>query len=361
MADEALSGGERTEEATPKRREESRHKGSVAKSMEVNSALVLLSAILLLQSGGVLIASRLSEFMRMFFREAASTQVTPAALQRWLMDIAAFFILTVGPILFGLMVIGFAASAAQVGFHFSWEILRPKGTRLNPLSGLKRIFASQHAAVEVLKNFVKIVLIGVIGWSTVSGLLDEAVGIMDADPATVAGFLVRAALRTATKMGLAFLGLAAIDYAYQRFDHERNLRMTKQEVKEESKMYEGDPLVKGRIRSIQRQIAYKRMMQDVPKADVVVTNPTHVAVALKYDAGTMQAPKVVAKGADLIAQRIRQIALEHHVPVVEDRLLARTLFKTVDVGEQVPEKLFQAIAQLLAFIYRMKHVTADAS
>jgi len=156
------------------------------------------------------------------------------------------------------------------------------------------------------------------------------------------------------KTGLAFLGLAALDFYYQRFEHSRNLRMTKEEVKEENKEMEGDPLVKGRIRTVQRKIAYKRMMQDVPKADVVLTNPTHLAVALKYDSANMSAPRVVAKGADLIAQRIKSIAVEHKIPIVEDKPLARALYHAVEVGEEIPERLFQAVAQVLAYIYRLR-------
>jgi flagellar biosynthesis protein FlhB len=177
---------------------------------------------------------------------------------------------------------------------------------------------------------------------------------MDGDAAGVLKFLVRSSLWAGMKIGLVYLVLALFDYFYQRFEFEKEQMMTKEEVKEEGKMQEGNPLIKGRIRSIQRQIAYKRMMHDVPKADVVLTNPTHVAVAIKYDSEKMSAPRVVAKGAELIAQRIKKIAAEHNIPVVEDRVLARALYKAVDIGDEIPEKMFQAIAQLLAYIYRMK-------
>ena len=151
--------------------------------------------------------------------------------------------------------------------------------------------------------------------------------------------------------------LAVVDYFYQRFEHERELRMSKEEVKEETKSTEGDPMVKGRIRSIQRRIAYRRMMQDVPKADVIVTNPTHLAIALQYDADEMRAPRVVAKGADLIALKIREIAAAHDVPIVEDKPLAQALYRSVEIGQEIPEKMFQAVAQLLAYIYRLKQAT----
>jgi len=215
--------------------------------------------------------------------------------------------------------------------------------------------------VELAKNLLKVTIVGGIAYAALDSVMVESVNLMDSDVESVLGFMAKASLGIGLKTGLAFLALAVLDYFYQRFEFERDLRMTKQEVKEESKQQEGDPLVKSRIRSIQRRIAYKRMMQDVPKADVVVTNPTHLAVALKYQAGAMSAPKVVAKGADLIAQRIRALALEHDIPVVEDKPLAQALYKSVDVGEEVPEKLFQAVAQLLAYIYRLKKVKPSLS
>jgi flagellar biosynthetic protein FlhB len=266
----------------------------------------------------------------------------------------------VGPVVLGLMILGTLANAAQVGFHFYWEILTPKFHKFNPISGIQRLLFSKHSAVEVAKNVFKIAIIGMVAYIAVKAMIEDAVGLMDGDAATVVGFMTKSAASAATKMGLAFLVVAGLDYAFQRYEHEETLKMTKPEVKEEGKMAEGDPLIKGRIRSIQRQIAYKRMMTEVPKADVVVTNPTHVAVALKYDAAKMNAPKVIAKGAELIAKRIKDIALQHNIPIVEDRMLARTLYRTVDAGHEVPEKLFQAVAQVLAYIYRMKNAAKAA-
>jgi flagellar biosynthetic protein FlhB len=208
--------------------------------------------------------------------------------------------------------------------------------------------------IELLKNIIKILIVGFVAYSSLSGLMEESISLMDSDVAAILGYMTHAGLVVGFKVSLAFLVLAAADYGYQRFEFERELRMTKQEVKEEMKSQEGDPLIKSRIRSVQRQIAYKRMMQEVPKADVVITNPTHLAIAIKYEVGKMTAPKVIAKGADLIAQRIKHIAQEHGIPMIEDRPLAQSLYKTVDVGEEIPEKLFQAVAQVLAYIYRLK-------
>jgi flagellar biosynthetic protein FlhB len=252
------------------------------------------------------------------------------------------------------MVIGLISNVAQVGFYFSTEALAPKWSKLNPLHGIKNIFFSRRSAVEMSKGLAKMILIGLVSYFTLDSLLSDSLQLVDADAQAVVTYMAKGALAVGFKASAVMLVLAGFDYAFQRFEYERNLRMTKQEVKDEYKMLEGDPQIKSRIRTIQRQIAYKRMMTDVPKADVVVTNPTHLALALKYDGVKMTAPKVVAKGADLIAQKIKEIAKQHHVPIVEDKPLAQALYKAVDIGEEVPEQLFQAVAQVLAYIYRMR-------
>ncbi len=348
------SAQDRTEPATPKKREDSRQKGSVARSLEVNSALILLAGLLLLSSGGAAMASALAGMSAAIFAGAASVQLTRATVVEYAASGMFFIARVAGPLMFGLMIIGLAASASQVGFLFSVEALKPKWTKINPLSGIARVFFSRRSAVEMVKSLVKVAIVGLVAYAAIDGMLADAVTLLDGDVSGILSFIASGSLSVAAKAGLAFIVLAVLDYLFQRFEHERDLRMTKQEVKEESKMLEGDPLIKSRIRSVQRQIAYKRMMHDVPKSDVVVTNPTHVAVALKYEIGSSGAPKVVAKGAELIAKRIREIATEHGVPIVEDRPLARALYKSVKIGQEIPEKLFHAVAQLLAMIYRMK-------
>jgi flagellar biosynthetic protein FlhB len=204
---------------------------------------------------------------------------------------------------------------------------------------------------------IKVTIVGIVAFFGIKDVIAEAPTLVESDPSAVMGFLSSAAYSLGVKTGIAFLVLAVVDYFYQRFEHEKELRMSKEEVKEETKSTEGDPMVKGRIRTIQRRIAYRRMMQDVPKADVIVTNPTHLAVALKYSADDMRAPRVVAKGADFIALKIREIAAAHDVPIVEDKPLAQALYRSVDIGQEIPEKMFQAVAQLLAYIYRLKQAT----
>jgi flagellar biosynthesis protein FlhB len=353
---ETESGQDKSEPASAKRRDDARKKGSVARSMEVNSSAVLLAGIIMLMTTGGAMGRQVAAISRRYFLEAATFQFTPTNIQSLLADAIGQTVLIAAPILAMIMVVGTAAGIAQAGFMFSVESLEPKWNRMNPLSGVKRIFFSRRSLVEILKGVAKIAVVGYVAWWTLRGLMDEAPAFMEQDIEAILGIMVSRSLTVGLRMSAAFVAMAALDYAFQRFEFERELRMTKQEVKEESKMFEGDPVVKGRIRTIQRQIAYRRMMHDVPTADVVVTNPTHFAIALKYDNLRMRAPRVVAKGADLMAQRIKDVARQHDVPIVEDKPLAQMLYRTVEIGQEIPAKLFQAVAQILAYIYRMKRL-----
>ena len=352
------SFAERTEPATEKKRADARKKGKVFRSQELNSAAVLVFSALLLSFAGGAMASGIADMARELFGTAGTFRITATGAQELLVREIVRFGAVALPVLAGIALAGLALNVAQVGFSFSFEPMMPDLARVNPLSGMKRVLGSRRSLVELVKNVIKVTLVGYIAWDALQGILGDAVTLMDGDPSTIVAYMGHGAVSLALKTGLAFLVMAALDYAYQRFEFEKEMRMTKQEVKDEAKQQEGDPQVKARVRSIQRRIAYRRMMQDVPTADVVVTNPTHLAVALKYDTGKMSAPKVVAKGAELVAKRIREVAAEHGVPIVEDKPLARTLFQTVEIGEEIPEKMFQAVAQLLAYIYRLKGDTA---
>ncbi|MER3522582.1 MAG: flagellar biosynthesis protein FlhB [Ignavibacteria bacterium] len=345
---------QRTEPASHKKRTDARAKGSVAKSIDVNSALVIVFGLLILSIGGAGLAAKLSAVAQSVFGSLSAVNLTPENVHRLVADGLSGFFLALMPILFGLMLVGVIASVAQVGFLFTWEPVLPKFSKMNPLAGLRRVMLSARSVVELSKGIAKVAIVGLVAYNATQAVVSDAVLLVDSDAAAILEFMVKASLNVGWKVGLAFFVLAAADYAFQRWEHEKSLRMTKHEVKEESKEAEGDPTIKGRIRAIQRQIAYRRMMQDVPKADVVVTNPTHLAVALKYEMEKMNAPRVVAKGADLLAQRIKEIAREHDVPIVEDKPLAQMLYKTVEVGDEIPEKLFQAVAQVLAFVYRLR-------
>jgi flagellar biosynthesis protein FlhB len=352
MAEESFQ--ERTEPASDKKRQDARSKGKVPRSVELNSALVILTGLLVLSFSGAALVSQLAALTRSFFMRSGSLVITVDSLRQIagesVMDIAVI----VAPIVLGVMVAGLASSYAQTGFVYSPELLRPTGEKLNPLNGLSRIMLSRRSLVELAKSLVKVIIVGLVAYAALQDAVLAAPTLVDSNVQELLQFLGSAAGTVVLKTGMAYLALAVLDALYQRVEFERDLRMSKEEVKEETKSLEGDPLVKSRVRGIQRRMAYRRMMADVPKADVVVTNPTHLAIAIRYDADAMTAPTVVAKGADFVATKIREIALEHNIPIVEDKPLAQTLYKLVDVGEEIPEKMFQAVAQLLAHIYRLK-------
>jgi flagellar biosynthesis protein FlhB len=345
---------ERTEPATPRKKDESRRKGKVLKSMELNSAIILVFGMLILYFSGTSLVVNFSAIAREMFTQAGSTKITASSAHQILAHALGKYLIIVAPFAIGMMLVGLAANIAQVGFLFTLEPLQLSWAKINPMNGMKKVILSRRSFVELLKNLLKIGIVTVVAYLALDGMMENTIDLMESDISTILSFMATTAFGISFKMGLAFLALAIFDYIYQRFEYEKELRMTKQEVKEEWKSQEGDPLIKGKIRSIQRQIAYRRMMHDVPTADVVVTNPTHIAVALKYDTAKMSAPTVVAKGAELIAERIKQIASEHAVPIIEDKPLARALYKSVDIGDQIPQKLFQAVAQLLAYIYRLR-------
>jgi flagellar biosynthetic protein FlhB len=361
MADDLSTSQERTEPATPKKKEDARRKGTVARSVELNSAFILLMGLLVLAVAGPTIGARVASFAQTAFVQSAQTELTVARAYQLVVQSVLFLGGVVLPVLLVLMAVGLISSFSQVGFLFSVEPLEIKWNRLNPFTGIRKILGSRRSLMELVKNLFKVVIIAAVAYLAIENVLAQSVLMMEQDAGEILEFMVSASLGMGWKVGLALLVLAVFDYLFQRYEYERELRMTKQEVKEEVKMTEGDPLVRGRIRKVQKQIAYKRMMQQVPKADVVITNPVHIAVALQYDRERMHAPTVVAKGAEYLAQRIKQVAQEHNVPIVEDRPLARALYQAVDIGEQIPEKLFHAVAQILAYIYRIRRLKVQPS
>ncbi|NUN69063.1 MAG: flagellar biosynthesis protein FlhB [Bacteroidetes bacterium] len=359
MAEDAPDKDERTEPASEKKLDDARKKGSVAKSQDLNSAVMLLFGFFILMVMGGTAVEQMSAVLRRTLSEAPLMSIDRGSVGELFAGAMKDLGIILVPILALFLAVGFTSNVAQVGLKFSMEALAPKWHRLNPLSGIKKVMLSSHSAVELIKGVFKTIVLGWVAYSVIDDMVAEAVMLVDSDVRSIAGFLVSTTSEVVIKVGMAYAVIAAADYFYQKFEFAKNMRMTKQEVKDEYRMNEGDPQVKGRIKTIQRQIAYKRMMADVPAANVVVTNPTHFAVALKYESGKMAAPKVVAKGADLIALKIKEIAKAHHVPIVEDKPLARALYAAVDVGEDIPEKLFQAVAQILAYIYRLKRTMSS--
>jgi flagellar biosynthetic protein FlhB len=344
---------ERTEPATPRRKREAREKGNVARSMEVNSAIVLLAAVIALRFFGGTLMNHLMNIARWILSRVSVIELTTEALPGMVMSGIQFMGLMLGPIILMIMVAGVSASVVQGGFVFAGEPIKPKFSKISPAKGFKRMF-SIRSVVEMIKGLIKLLIIGVIGYSTLRGELNSVPYLMDQDVPQIMAFLGNMGFKLMLRASLALLIMAVLDYAYQKFEFEKKLRMTKQEVKEEYKRTEGDPLIKSRIRSIQRERARQRMLSDVPKADVVVTNPVHLAVAIKYDSHKMAAPTVVAKGARLVAEKIKEIAQAHDVPIVENKTLARLLYRTVEIGAQIPFELYKAVAEILAYVYRLK-------
>ena len=345
---------EKTEPATGKKREKAREKGTVAISREVPSFMILTGALAVFALAGRWMFGRLTGFMGAVLGHldslAPATGVNAVAMVRDSF-LASFLILT--PVLLVVLLAGVAGNLLQIGFLFTTEPLVPKLEKFDPIQGMKK-FASLRSLVEVVKAVIKIVFVGSIGFSVVRGEIENMAGLMDTSVWQILAYTGWVAFKICLFVCLSLLVLAALDYAYQRWQYEKDLRMTKQEVKDEAKQNDGDPKVKARIRSIQREIARRRMMQAVPEADVVITNPTHLAVALKFDAATMAAPTLVAKGAGHVARRIREIAEAHGIARVENKPLARTLYRTVAVDEVIPVDLYRAVAEILAYVYRLK-------
>ena len=344
---------ERTEEATPRRREEARKKGQVAKSRELASVAVLLAGILTLFWGSDFFYRQLSSILHFYFQNAASISVDTADIQPLAVLALRQMALVMAPLLSVMFAVAILANLLQVGPLLAPEHIKPKWSNISPLSGMKRLFSAQ-AAMEFFKSLFKLTVVTWISYATVKAELPHLLPLIHKAPGQILAYVGRISFSIFFRSALAMIILAILDFLFQRWQHEKELRMTKQEVKEEFKQTEGDPQVKARIRSLQREAARKRMMAEVPEADVVITNPTHLAVALTYEPQEMEAPVVVAKGAGHVAEKIKEIAGEHGVPVIENRPLAQSLYKSVEIGQAIPEALYKAVAEVLAFVYRMK-------
>ena len=343
------SAGERTEQATEKRRRDFREKGQVAQSKELHTAALMSSMLLMWFFYAPTFWGRLSATLAGTWSRAASYDVT----QRGVLVLFNFLALRVALLLAPLvLLVGFFSSYLQIGWLFTGKPLMPDFTKLNPITGAAR-FVSKRSLVEVVKSFAKVLIIGTIAYRILFSEFDRALQLIHMDVIETVRFLGRVAGNLLFKATGIIILLGLFDFLFVRWEMEQKMKMTKQEQKEEFKEAEGDPHVKGRIRSLQQQMARKRMMADVPKADVVITNPTHLSVALRYDRATMDAPRIIAKGADHLALKIRQIASENRVPLVENKPVARMLYKE-DIGQPVPEEMFKAVAEILAYVYSLK-------
>ncbi len=350
MADES---GDKTEAPTPRRRAEAREQGNIPRSADLSAAALLLSAILLLSWFGDRIIGSFRDAMQTLLGADSLSDFNTPSVRETMMMLAIRFATALAPFLLGLMVVAVAINLAQVGLFFSTARIQPKLEMLNPLRGLKKIFGGGQGVVTLLMNMLKLVMIGVVAYSAVHDRIGLIAGSQTLDHMQAFGLGCQVMHDIAMRIAVLLLILAIVDYVYQRYKIEKSLKMTKQEVKEEAKRMDGDPQIKARRRQIAQQRAMQRAKQAVPTADVIVTNPTHYAVALKYESGDMRAPKVVAKGADFLALKIREIAAEHGVPILERPPLARALYRTVEVGQEIPEEYYAAVAEILAYVYEI--------
>lgn len=347
----------RSEQATGRRKEEARQKGQVAVSRDVSTAAILLGGLAFIYALIGAATTTLSDLMREWLSLAADMgsrqTIGPDIFHELMMKVSLDVLGLSMPLVGGVAVIGMACYLAQTGFLWNSEGLSLDVSRISPLKGFGRLFSLRSVA-ELVKSILKITVITWIGVMAIRQDMTVLPSLIQYDLESVLGVTGELAFKLALWIGLTVAVLAGADYGYQRFEWERNLRMSKQEVKQERRESEGDPMLRSRVRSLQREMARKRMITAVPNADVVITNPTHLAVALKYDYAKMAAPVVVAKGAGFLAERIKEMAAEHGVMVIENKFVARTLYKLVEVGEAVPADLYRAVAEILAVVFRSK-------
>ncbi|WP_409305439.1 flagellar biosynthesis protein FlhB [Peribacillus sp. SCS-155] len=345
--------GEKTEKATPKKRQDAKKKGQVAKSQDVNTAIVLLAVFMLLSLIGPYMKDAILGMFIESFQGQMLTTLTEDTTQTLFLDVFKKTGLLLAPVMGVALVAGVAANFMQIGFMFSTEAIQFKLEKIDPIKGFKRIF-SMRAIVELLKSILKISLVGLVTFLVIWQRMDEIMTLSQKSVAAALAILADITVKVGLYASAVLLFLSLLDFLYQKYDFEKSIRMSKQDIKDEYKNIEGDPLIKSKIKQKQREMAMQRMMQEVPKADVVITNPTHFAIALKYEDGKLDAPYVVAKGVDYVAQKIKYVAKENDVVMVENRPLARALYDQTEIGQAIPEEFFKAVAEILAFVYKTK-------
>lgn len=349
---------EKTEMPTEKKRKDARKEGQIAKSPEVNTAFLFLAGFTGLRAFSGYISRNIQEIFHYNF--ALLSEIDDIFTQTFMVShINAMFakvVLIALPLLVITMFVGIASNIVQVGWLVTFKPIKPKFSNVNPLKGIKRVF-SFKSVINLLKSLAKMTVLIVVIYMIISREIDHIPELALMPVIQSLMYLGNLVIDMGITIGVLFLFIAIVDVAYSRFSHTKQLKMTKQEIKDEYRQTEGDPQIKGRIRNKMMEMSMRRMMQDVPKADVVITNPTHYAVAILYDKEVSDAPRVVAKGVDFAARKIKEKAKEHNVHIVEDKQLARTLYATVDIGQAIPPELYQAVAEILAFVYKLRGMT----
>ncbi len=352
MAEESFQ--EKTEDATPRRLQEARKEGNVAKSAEFNSVFILLFGLMTLSFLGSHIFQQLISGFNIFYRNVANMEVSYGSIHYYFRLGIKSFLGLIAPLLGVLALVGIGVNLVQVGFLFTLKPLTPNFKKLNPLSGFKK-FVSPKSFVELLKGVLKLLIVGLIAYWTIISQKERYLALIYQDVGEIALFIASIVFQVAVRTVSALVVLALLDLFYQRWQYKKDMRMTKEQVKEEHKQAEGDPLVKSQIKSLQQSRSRERMMDAVAEADVVITNPTQLAVALKYDMEEMTAPMILAKGARHLAKRIKEVAQKHDIQIVENKPLAQSLYKIGEVGKEIPYELFQAVAEIFAYVFQMKN------
>ena len=348
-------GGEKTEPATSKKLSDARSEGQVCKSRELDQALALVGLFLTLKVAVSFMGSTFMEVFSDIYNKIpdteAATELSTVAVMSYMQHAALLSLKLAGPFFVVGFLIAFVSNLVQVKWKVSTKPLQPKLDKFNPVNGFKRMF-SKDSLFELLKSIVKIAMIAIIAYTSIRSHLQEIFLLYHITLNQAIALVGSIVIDVGLKIAIVYCVVGAVDYLYQKHKFNEDMKMTKQEVKDEMKNSEGDPQIKSKQRQRMQEASRRRMMQDVPQADVVITNPTHYAVALKYDAGTGTAPILVAKGADLIAQRIKEIARENKVEIVENKPLARMIYTNVEIGREIPPELYQAVAEILAAVYR---------
>lgn len=351
MADQGFQ--EKSERATSKRRMKAREEGKVARSNELNAAAILCLGFGSMYLMGPDLARQTSQFVAYSMANAPTIAAADPTFIKIFGDSMYKFFMIMLPLFAVITVIALAVNVAQVGLRISTKAMEPRLDKLNIVNGLKRLFAVK-SLVHLVRDTIKLLVIGLVAFLVIQSDFESFFMLPDMTVYQIASSMGKLGVILAIKIGAVVAVIAAIDYAYQKYEFEKSIKMSKQEIKEEHKDTEGSPQIKARVRQLQREMSRNRMLKSVPLADVVVTNPTHIAVALQYDQEQLGAPYVVAKGERLIAEKIKEIARDNNIPIVEDKPLARALFKICDVGQMVPMNLFRAVAEVLAYVYRLK-------
>ncbi len=348
-----LFSGEKTEKPTPKKLEDARKKGQVAKSMEINSAVILLVSLVFLRFFMSDMVKNMQAIFVTFFQFDSNRVLTVEIVQHIYITVLLWLARIVLPVMLLSMLAGLISNYVQIGFLLTPEPLKMKLEKINPIKGFQKIF-SKRTLMELFKSIFKIAGILYLAYTVIKNRTMTFPQFMDMDIQVSLLFIGELIFAIIWRVLIFLLILAIMDFIFQRYDYMENQKMSKQEIKDEYKNIEGDPLIKSKIKERQRQMAMSRMMQEIPSADVVITNPTHFAVAIKYESG-MNAPQVIAKGQDYVALKIREIAKENNIILYEDKALARTLYYNVEIGQEIPGQMFQAVAEVLAYVYKLKN------